>query len=56
MFDAVFSSRNDAKTVNVITTACFSKVTKVSCRAVQKRTEVELGASGGNGYHFYVIP
>lgn len=23
--------RNDAKTVNVITTACFSKVTKVSC-------------------------
>lgn len=22
-------SRNDAKTVNVITTACFSKVTKV---------------------------
>lgn len=28
-----FFSRNDAKTVNVITTACFSKVTKV-------RTEV----------------
>ncbi|KAG3276407.1 SDA1 domain containing 1 [Ictidomys tridecemlineatus] len=28
---------NDAKTVNVITTACFSKVTKVStCRAVWK--------------------
>lgn len=24
-----FFSRNDAKTVNVITTACFSKVTKV---------------------------
>lgn len=25
----LFFSRNDAKTVNVITTACFSKVTKV---------------------------
>ena len=25
---------NDAKTVNVITTACFSKVTKVRCGAI----------------------
>lgn len=25
----LFGHRNDAKTVNVITTACFSKVTKV---------------------------
>lgn len=27
--NVLFYSRNDAKTVNVITTACFSKVTKV---------------------------
>lgn len=29
-FSFCFCYRNDAKTVNVITTACFSKVTKVS--------------------------